>query len=81
MTSILIYCTKPQELLICKPLSTTFSCESKLSAADDLECLDSKIKPLSVTAPVFIPSAGSTTLCRGGGTAEWLNKHATSTSI
>ena len=26
-------------------------------------------KPLSVTAPVFIPSAGSTTLC-GGGTAN-----------
>ena len=46
------------------------TCKSKLSAADDLECLDSKIKPLSVTAPVFIPSGGSTTLCGGGGTTD-----------
>ena len=56
--------TNPQELPTCKP---SFSGKSKLSAAEDLEYPDSKIRPLSVTTPVFISSAGSTTLCGGGG--------------
>ena len=70
---------KPQDQPTCKPLSTTFTCNSKPSAAVDLECLGSK--PLSVTAPVFIPSAGSTTLCGGGGITDATTEGSGSTSM
>ena len=70
---------KPQDQPTCKPLSTTFTCNSKPSAADDLECLGSK--PLSVTAPVFIPSAGSTTLCGGGGITDATTEGSGPTSM
>ena len=64
-----------QAMPTCKPLSITFTC------IFHLECLDYKIKPLSVTAPVFIPSAGSTTLCGGGGTTNTAMEGSGSTSM
>ena len=55
--------TKPKELPICElPSVTTPICKPKpLFGAEGLDA-----KPLNVTAPVFIPSAGSTSPCGGG---------------
>ena len=55
-----------EQLPICKPLSTTLTCKPEPSSTDDSG--KHGPKPLSVTAPAFIPSAGSAALYSGGTT-------------
>ena len=49
---------------------TALTCKSTLSAAGDSECPGYGSKALSVAAPAFIPSAGSTAVCGGRGTTD-----------
>ena len=72
-------CHEPKEQLpICKPLSTTLTCKPESSSIDDSG--KPGPKPLSVTAPAFIPSAGSTTLC-SGGTADVVTEGSGPTNV